>query len=71
MRRRVEGTRSVSGQPMTTFEYLTTYAANLPPEQIVQIGDDYGDNIFRYFGIAPQRVQQLRQELRNKEQSRG
>jgi len=71
METRLGGIASTSGQPMTSFEYLQKNAAQMPMEQIVQYADRFGDNTLRYFGINPQRVQQLRQELRSKENTRG
>jgi hypothetical protein len=61
----IEGTRTVGGQPMTVFEYVRANAAQLPAEQILQIAEDYGTNTLRYFGIDPNRVQQLRQQMRS------
>lgn len=71
METRIGGTTSQGGQPMTVFEYVAKNAAQLPPDQIIQFADRFGDNTLRYFGIAPNRVQQLRQEMRNREQTRG
>jgi hypothetical protein len=65
MDEKVEGTRTVGGQPMTVFEYVRANAARLPAEHILQIAEDYGTNTLRYFGIDPNRVQQIRQQMRS------
>jgi hypothetical protein len=65
---RLAGTTSVGGQPMTVFEYVAKNAAQLPAEQILQIANQFGENTMRYFGIDPNRVRQLRQQM---ESSRG
>lgn len=65
MDEKVEGTRTVGGQPMTVFEYVRANAAQLPAEHILQIAEDYGTNTLRYFGIDPNRVQQIRQQMRS------